>query len=114
LRISISRISDHRVRIHDSRLWTSIGIVALTLLAFGAVYGLRGHHPDSFKSRLQILPAVQQSQKPLVPATSIASQSTHNGAHAVAASKSKSRRPHGDYVAKDTIVYYGKDGKPSH
>ena len=37
LRISISRISDHRIRIRDSRLWTSIGIVALTLLAFGAV-----------------------------------------------------------------------------
>jgi hypothetical protein len=114
LRISISRISDHRVRIHDSRLWTSIGIVALTLLAFGAVYGLRGHHPDSVKSRSQILPAVQQRQKPLVPATSIALKSTHNGAHTVAASKSKSRRRQGDYVAKDTIVYYGKDGKPSH
>jgi hypothetical protein len=113
LRISISRISDHRVSIiHDSRLWTSIGIVTLTLLAFGAMYGLRGHHPDSVKSRSQILPAVQQRQKPIVPATSITSKSTHNG-HAVAASKSKSRRRQRDYVAKDTIVYYGKDGKPS-
>jgi hypothetical protein len=114
LRISISRISDHRVRIHDSRLWTSIGIVALTLLAFGAVYGPRGHHPDSVKSRSQIPPAVQQSQKPLLPATSIASENTHNDAHTVAASKSKSRRRQGDYVAKNTTVYYGKDGKPSH
>jgi hypothetical protein len=155
LRISISRISDHRVRIHDSRLWTSIaqwiawhgryvyhllavacersirqrefphfrfdrvhklriGIVALTLLAFGAVYGLHGHRPDSVKSRSQIPPAVQQRQKPLLPATSIASKNTHNDAHTVAASKSKSRRRQGDYIAKDTFVQYGKDGKPSH
>jgi len=113
LRISISRISDHRIRIHDPRLWTSIGIVALTLLAFGAVYGLRGHHPDSVKDRSQIPPAVLQHQKPLVSATSIASENSHNDAHAAAASKSKSRRRQGDYIAKDTFVQYGKDGKPS-
>jgi hypothetical protein len=104
LRISISRI-----RIRDSRLWTSIGIVALTLLAFGAVYGLRGHHPDSVKDRSQIPPAVLQRQKPLVSATSIASENPHK-----AAGKSKSRRPEGDYIAKDTFVQYGKDGKPIH
>jgi hypothetical protein len=116
LQISVSRISGHRVRIYDSRLWTSIGIVAITLLAFGAVYGLRGHHPDSVKSNSQILPAVQQHQKLLAPATNIASKSTHTGAHAAAASRSKSRarRRQGDYIAKDTTVYYGKDGKPSH
>ena len=109
LRISISRI-----RIHDSRLWTSIGIVALTLLAFGAVYRLRGHHPDSVKDRSQIPPAVLQRQKPLVSAASFASENAHNDANTLAASESKSRRRQGDYVAKDTIVYYGKDGKPSH
>jgi hypothetical protein len=115
LRISISRISDHRIGIHDSRLWTSITIVALTLLAFGAVYGLRGHHPDSVKDRSQIPPAVLQRQKPLVSATSIASENSHNDAHTVAASKSKSRRRRqADYIAKDTFIQYGKDGKPIH
>ena len=114
LRMSISRLSDHRIRIRDSRLWTSIGIVVLTLLAFGAVYGLRGHHSDSVKDRSQIPPAVLQIQKPLVPATSIASENTHHKAHTVAASKSKSRRREGDSIAKDTFVQYGKDGKPTH
>jgi hypothetical protein len=154
LRISISRISDHRVRIHDSRLWASIaqwiawhgryvrhvlaacersirqrefphfrfdrvhklriGIVALAVLAFSAVYGLRGHHSDSVNSRSQIAPAVQQRQTPLVPATSIASKNTHKNPHTAGTSKSKSRRRQQDYVAKDTYVHYGKDGKPSH
>jgi hypothetical protein len=109
LRISISRISNHRVRIRDSRLWTSIGIVTLTLLAFGAVYGLRGNHTDSVKDRSQLPPAVLQRQKPLVSAASIASENPHK-----AASKSKSRRREGDYIAKDTFVQYGKDGKPIH
>jgi hypothetical protein len=71
-----------------------------------------GHHPDSVKNRSQIPPAVEQRQKPLVPAASIASENTHHDAHAPAASKSKSRRPREDYIAKDTFVQYGKDGKP--
>jgi hypothetical protein len=112
LRMSISRIRDHGVRLHGSHLWTSIGIVALTLLAVAAVYGLRGHHPDSDKSS-QISRAVQQRQEPLAPATSIASEKANNDAHAVSARKSKSRRRRDDYVAKDTYVHYGKDGKPS-
>ena len=58
------------------------------------------HHPDSVKNPSQIPPAVGQRQ--------------HNDAHTAAASKSKSRRRQEDYVAKDTTVYYGKDGKPSH
>ena len=69
---------------------------------------LLGHHPDSVKNRSQILPAVEQRQK---PAASITSENTHNDAHTVAASKSKSRRRE-DYIAKDTFVQYGKDGKP--
>ena len=70
---------------------------------------LLGHHPDSVKNRSQILPAVEQRQK---PAASITSENTHNDAHTVAASKSKSRRRREDYIAKDTFVQYGKDGKP--
>jgi hypothetical protein len=113
LRIAISRISDQRVKIHDSRLWTSIGIVALALLAFGAVYGFRGHHSHSVKSHSQIPAAVQQPEKPLVPATTITSEDPHHNAPTVAPSKSKSRH-RSDYIAKDTYVYYGKAGKPSH
>jgi len=71
-----------------------------------------GHHPDSVKNRSQITPAVEQRQKPLAPAASIPSENTHSDAHAVAASKSKSRRRQDDYIAKDTFVQYGKDGKP--
>src|SRR5579864_5656319 len=90
LRIAISRISDQRVKIHDSHLWTSIGIVALALLAFG-VYGFRGHHSHSVKSHSQIPAAVQQPEKPLVPATTITSEDPHHNAPTVAPSKSKSR-----------------------
>ena len=114
LRRSISRISDHLVRIHDSPLWTSTGIVALALLIFGAVYGLRGNSPDSVKSHSQIAPASQPREKPLVPSTGIALGNNHNDSHTVVPSKSKSSRQQGDYVAKDKYVYYGKDGKPSH
>ena len=113
LRIAISRISDQGVRIHDSRLRTSIGIVALALLAFGAVYGFRGHRSDSVKSHSQIPAAVQQREKPLVPSTNITLENPHHNAPTVAPSKSKSRR-RSDYIAKDTYVDYGKDGKPSH
>ena len=73
---------------------------------------LLGHHPDSVKNRPQIPPAVEQRQKPLAPAASITSENTHNDAHIVAANKSKSRRRREDYIAKDTFVQYGKDGKP--
>jgi flagellar biosynthesis GTPase FlhF len=71
---------------------------------------LVGHHPDSVKNRSQI-PAVEQRQK---PAASITSQNTHSDAHNVPASESKSRRRREDYIAKDTFVQYGKDGKPIH
>jgi hypothetical protein len=73
---------------------------------------LLGRHPDSVKNRPQIPPAVEQRQKPLAPAGSITSENTHNDAHIVAANKSRSRRPREDYIAKDTFVQYGRDGKP--
>jgi hypothetical protein len=112
LRRFISEVRDH-VRIHDSRLLTAVGVVALALLGFGTVHEWRAFHSASVKGRAQILPAAQQPDKPLVPATSTASEKTGNNAHIVAPSKSKSRRRQGDYVAKDTYVYYGKDGKPN-
>lgn len=114
LRKSISRISDHRIRIRPLPLWTATGIVALALLVFGAVYGLRGYKHDSVKKQSQIAPAPQPREKVLLPATGIASANTHNDAHTVATSKSKPHRRQSDYVAKNTYVYYGKGGKPSH
>ena len=121
LRRSISWISDHCVRSRLASLKFEFGdrsacsgILALALLAFSAVYGFRGYHQGSLKNHSQIPTAVQQREKPVAPATSIASENTNNDAHAAVPSKSKSRRRHGDYIAKDTYVYYGKDGKPSH
>lgn len=121
LRRSISWISDHRVRPRLASLDFEFGvrsacsgIVVLVLLAFSAVYGFRRYHQDSLKSHSQIPTAVQQRENAVAPATSIASKNTHTDAHTVAPSKSKSRRRQGDYIAKDTYAYYGKDGKPSH
>ena len=71
-----------------------------------------GHYPDSAKNRPQIRSAVEQRQKPLAPTASNTAENTHNDGHSVAASKSKSRRRRDDYIAKDTFVQYGKDGKP--
>ena len=112
LRRFISEVGAH-VRIPDSRVGTAVGIVALALLGFGTVHEWRAHHSNSVKPRAQIQPAVQPPDKPLVPATSTPSENTGNNAHSVAPSKSKPRSRQGDYVAKDTYVYYGKDGKPS-
>jgi hypothetical protein len=107
--------SDYRIRIHALPKWiSSPSLVALTLLALSVVYGFRGYHQDSLKNHSQIATTVQQHESLVTPATSIASGNTHKHADTVARSKSKSRRRRGDYIAKDTYVYYGKAGKPSH
>jgi hypothetical protein len=110
LRTSISRICDQSVKTF-AWLRTRTGIVALALVAFPIVYAFH-HQPDSVKSQSQIPPVVQQRERPLV--SSIASQETHHHAQAVAPKKVKSRRHQSDYIAKDTYIYYGKEGKPSH
>src|SRR5437868_4922314 len=117
LAISSSRmiVSDYWIRIRASRLSVvSLRIVALTLLAFTAVYGLRGYHRDSSKDQSQTLTAMRQPEKPVARARGTASRTLHNDAHPLARKKSKPRRRQADYIAKDTYVYYGKDGKPSH
>ena len=114
LRIWICQIKDHANRVHPLRLWpSSLRILVLTLLAFGAVYGFRGHHRNSPKNDSQIPTTVQRSENPSAPPTSISAQNNHNYPH-TALSKSESRRRGGDYIAKDTYIYYGIDGKPSH
>src|SRR5260370_16632460 len=60
---------------------------------------LLGHHPDSVKNRSQILPAVEQRQK---PAASITSENTHTDAPTVAASQPKSP-PQGNSL--DTLTF---------
>jgi len=83
--------------------------ILLPLLAFSVVHAVRSHHPDSVKTQPQA--AEQQHESTLV--SSSASEQTNDDAHTVAPNKAKSRRRQDDYVAKDTYVYYGKDGKPS-
>jgi hypothetical protein len=118
LRICISRISDYGVEIYSSlksrmrMLAAGSAAILLTLLAFSVVYAVRRHHRDSVKSQSQTPAAVQQHD--LAPVSSSASEPTHDDAHTVTPNKAKSRRRQGDYIAKDTYVYYGKDGKPSH
>ena len=91
-----------------------ISILALALLAFTILFAVRGHRTDLVKRQSKILATVQQRERPLVPVTTVASESTPNHAHTVRPNKAKSRRRRNDYIAKDTYVYYGKDGQPNH
>ena len=117
-RLRISRISDYGVKLYWSLksrmrfLAAGSAAILLTLLAFSVVYAVRRHHQDAVKSQSQIPAAVQQRDS--APVSSSASEPTHDDAHSAPPTKAKSRRRQGDYVAKDTYVYYGKDGKPSH
>jgi len=54
---------------------------------------------------------LQQRQE--LPAPGIASKNIPNHAQPVTRKKVKPRRHRSDYIAKDTYIYYGKDGKPS-
>lgn len=115
--ICLSRINQYGVKIY-SWLKTRTSFVAacsaamlLILLAFSVVYTVRDHHRDSLKS-LSPPPAAVQHDSTLV--SSSASEQTHSDAHTVAPNQAKSRRRQDDYVAKDTYVYYGKEGKPNH
>jgi len=109
-RTSISRISDHGVRIFESIPNRTI-YAALALLAFLSVYALR-HQPGSLKIQSQIPSPAMQHERPLVPA--ISRRKIPNHPQTVIPKKAKSRRVQSDYIAKDTYIYYGKDGKPSH
>jgi hypothetical protein len=107
--------SGYRIRIQASPTWlSSLAMLALTLIAFSVVYGFFGYHQDSLKNHSQIPTATQQRERPALSTTSIASENTRNQGHTLARSKPKSRRRRDDYIAKDTYVYYGKDGKASH
>jgi len=109
-RTSISRISDHGIKSFAlPPNWTIYA--ALALLAFLSVYALR-HQPELVKSQSQIPAPVKQHERPLV--TSVSPQKIPHHPQTVAPKKAKSHRQQGDYIAKDTYVYYGKDGKPNH
>ena len=117
LRICSSRISDYGVKTY---LWLKarIGFLAacsaaaiLTLLAFSVIYAMRDHHLASVRSQSRPPATVQQHDSTLP--SSGPSEQTHYDAHTVATNKTKSRHRQNDYVAKDTYVYYGKNGKPS-
>jgi hypothetical protein len=101
---SIFRISSRGIKLF-ALLPNRTIFAALALLAFLSVYALR-HKADSVKSQSQVPASV--TQQVLVP---IPSQNTPNHRQ-TAAKKAKPRRRPSDYVAKDTYIYYGKDGKP--
>jgi hypothetical protein len=109
VRITVCRMNRERAKIY-TWLRTRIGIAALALVAF-TLCAVGGHDPDFVKRQMPV--PVKQAEKPLLPYASVAPQNVHNGVHAIAPSKAKPRRRN-DYVAKDTYVYYGKGGKPSH
>lgn len=91
-----------------------ISILALALLMFTFPFAVRGHRTDSVERQSKIQATVQRREKPIAPVTTVASEGTHKRDHKVGPNKAKSRRRRDDYIAKDTYVYYGKDGKPNH
>lgn len=96
------------------RIFTSpVSIPALAFLAFTMLFAVRGHRTESIKRQSKSPATVQQRERPLVPVATVASESTPNDAHTIRPNKQKSRR-RDDYIAKDTYVYYGKDGQPNH
>jgi hypothetical protein len=90
-----------------------ISVLAFALLGFAVFFALHGYCTHFLKGQSKIPAMVQQGGLPLVPVSTVVSESTHNHDHAAGPKKAKSRRRDG-YIAKDTYVYYGKDGKPSH
>ena len=105
-RTYISRINDQSVKIL-CRLRTRSGILALSLLALPCLYVFL----HKFNSQSQKPAIVQQQLPPAVP--TIPPQSIDDHAQDARPQKAKSRRQRSDYVAKDTYVYYGTDGKPT-
>ncbi len=135
--VMVKRFAELKVRREsfklDSRLWTFMGMAALSsLLAVGVISSVRHYTPtpDTPKHIDQRTPSDVSSS---IPATQGISQPQRNPvAHANSAAASavvahptraflapKSRihktrlREHDDYVAQDTYVYYGNKGKPA-
>ena len=131
----LARGKDVKLRLlrRDSRLWTSMGMAALSaLLALLVISGVRGYTPDASPSKVSrnvSAPAVRQpaataatkpspattsaNSKPEAPVVKRASLSTP--ARKVASHRVTRKKMHhredDDYVAKDTYVYYGLNGK---
>ena len=91
-----------------------VSILALALLTLTLPFAVRSHRTDSVKRQSKNPTAAQQPERRLAPATTVASESTRNHDRKVGPNKGKSRRRRDEYIAKDTYVYYGKDGKPNH
>ena len=114
-----------------SRLWTSTGVAALSaVLVVGVISGVRhyGHTPDTSQPRGQntspVTPAMQDISQPRpssIVNTNGAAVTQHpatSSAPKPAPTKQGTRKVHrtskdDDYVAKDTFVSYGKNGKPA-
>lgn len=131
----LARGKDVKLRLarRDSRLWTSMGMAALSaLLALLVISGVRGYAPDaspSKASRNASAPPIPQpaaiaatkpspatrsaNSKPVAPVVKRASLPTpaRKVASPRATRKKMHHREEDDYVAKDTYVYYGPNGK---
>jgi hypothetical protein len=117
----------------DSRLWTSMGMAALSaLLALLVISGVRGYAPDASPSKasrntpatpvpppaeiaaVKPSPATtSRNSKPAAPAVKRASLSkpARKVVSPQVTRKKMHHREEDDYVAKDTYVYYGLNGK---
>ena len=131
----LARGEDVKLRLlrRDSRLWTSMGMAALSaLLALLVISGVRGYAPDASPAKasrnVSATPVPQpaaiaatkpspattsRNSKPAAPFVKRASLSTPAGkvASPRVTRKKMRHREEDDYVAKDTYVYYGLNGK---
>ena len=115
----------------DSRLWTSMamgGLSALLALAFLGVVQRRGTHADSFDQKSMSTPArhlavtptgttftktVAESASQRAPRTvATSSKAPRHSARIAGPTRGASHlRGDDDFIAKDTYVYYGPNGK---
>jgi hypothetical protein len=130
-------LSNFRTKSRDgtaSRLWTSMGVAALSaVLVVGVISAVRHYYaypPDTAQPRGRntsgVTPAMQDISQP--PSSIVATHGAAAVQHRARSSAAKHvaaehaptkpgirkiRRKDDDYVAKDTYVYYGKNGKPA-
>ena len=131
----LARGKDVKLRLmrRDSRLWISMGMAALSaLLALLVISGVRGYAPDASPSKVsRNVSATAVPQPAAIAATKPSPAATSRNSKAVApvvkraslstparkiaspqvTRKKMHHREEDDYVAKDTYVYYGPNGK---
>jgi hypothetical protein len=119
----------------DSRLWTSMAMAGLSaVLALVLVSALRGYSPDNTPSKVSAsTPATpisppgiaaaepshvgatssQAHASPLVKRTSVSTPVSQTSPRKIVRRRVR-HHEEDDYIARDTYVYYGPNGKQSH